>query len=166
MSTSAVTSPTDQRLMIFEVAGNPFALPISEILEVVEQSGVRCIPTLPKQTGGVMNWHGEALPVIASHLLLGGEPMAERSGEEVQPFLVVTDRPENGRQVGLPIDQVCGLVDGERARSVSDDVVVERRTLDGRVVSLVDPQRLLAQAESVIESSSSWHPNGAAHLTP
>ncbi len=151
-----------QRLMIFEVSGNPFALPISEVLEVVEQSGVRCVPTLPRETGGVMNWHGEALPVIASHLLLGGEPMAQRADDEVQPFLVVTDRPDGGRQLGLPIDSVCGLVDGEAGRPHGDDIVVERRPLDGRVVSIVNPVRLVATAEEVIESRTSGQMSGAA----
>ncbi|MDP6980851.1 MAG: chemotaxis protein CheW [Myxococcota bacterium] len=166
MSAPVSSPPTSQRLMIFEVAGHPFALPISEVLEVVEQSGVRCIPTLSKSTGGVMNWHGEALPVIASHLLLGGDAMPERGADEVQPFLVVSDRPDGGRQLGLPIDHVCGLVNGERGRPAGNEVVVERRTLDGRVVSLVNPQRLVAQAEEVIERNSSRYPSGAGQATP
>ena len=154
MSAPVSVPQLSQRLMIFEVAGEPFALPISEILEVVEQSGVRCVPTLPREKGGVMNWQGEALPVIASHLLVGGEPMEERASDEVQPFLVVTDRPEGGRQLGLPIDSVRGLVDGERGRSLGEEVIAEKRPLDGRVVSIVDPLCLLAQAERVIETSS------------
>ena len=154
MSAPASTMQPSQRLMIFEVSDESFALPISAILEVVEQSGVRGVPTLPKEKGGVMNWHGEALPVIAPHLLLDGEAMEERANDEVQPFLVVTDRPEGGRQLGLPIDSVRGLVDGECGRPQGEEVIVEKRPLDGHVVSIVNPQRLLARAEEVIQTSS------------
>jgi len=157
--------------MIFEVSGEPFALPISEIIEVVERAGVRCVPTLPKETGGVMNWHGEALPVVASHLLLGTAAMAACAEGEVQPFLVVADRPEGGRQLGLPVDRVSGLVDGERGRPQGEEVIVEKRSLDGNLVSIVNPQRLVARAETVIETSSprtssTWHQPPAGQAAP
>jgi len=145
-------------MMLFEVAGTTYALPISEVLEVVEQRGTCCVPTLPKDRGCVMNWHGEALPVVAPHLLLGGAPIVERDEEGLQSFLVVSDRPDAGAQLGLPVDGVCGLVDGEVGRALGDDVVVEQRPLDGRLVNLINPQRLVARAEEVIAGAS---PSGA-----
>lgn len=141
------------RLMTFEVGGTLYAFPISEILEVVEQAGINCVPTLPREFGGVMNWHGEALPVVASHLLLGGSPQAPSEPGSLQQYLVVTDRPDVAAQLGLPIDFVSGLVDGEPGRARGDDVVVERRPIDDRVVSVINPQRLVARASEVIESA-------------
>ena len=146
-------APNSHRLMTFEVAGTVYALPISEILEVVEQAGVSCVPTLSKDFGGVMNWHGEALPVVAPHLLLGGSPAAAREPGCVQQLLVVTDRSDMPAQLGLPIDCVSGLVDGEPGLVRGDDVVVERRPVDNRVVSVINPQRLVARAAEVIESA-------------
>ena len=151
-----IQSATDShRLMTFDVAGTVYALPISEILEVVEEVGVSCVPTLPRDIGGVMNWHGEALPVVAPHLLLGGCPAAPREPGSAQQFLVVTDRPEVPAQLGLPIDSVSGLVDGEPGLVRGNDVVVEHRPVDDRVVSVINPQRLVARAAEVIESAGS-----------
>lgn len=153
MSEAPSSTSLSHRLMTFEVGGIVYALPISEILEVVEQAGISCVPTLPRELGGVMNWHGEALPVVASHLLLGGEVPSPSEPGAPQQYLVVTDRPDVPAQLGLPIDFVSGLVDGEPGRAHGDDVVVERRPVDDRVVSVINPQRLVARAALVIEGA-------------
>lgn len=141
------------RLMTFDVSGTVYALPIAEVLEVVEQVGMSCVPKLPRDRGGVLNWHGEALPVVAPHLLLGGEPIARRQPGEVRQFLVISDRPDVPAQLGLPIDFVSGLAFGEPGRPRGDKVVVERRPVDGRVVSVINPQRLVARAAEIIENA-------------
>ena len=141
------------RLMTFEIGGNVYGLPISGILEVVEQSGFSCVPTLPRELGGVMNWHGEALPVVAPHLLLGGSPAAARESGTSQQFLVVSDGFDVVAQLGLPIDFVSGLVDGEPGRGRGEDVVVERRMMHDRFVSVINPQRLVARAGTIIEGA-------------
>ncbi|MFT5443219.1 MAG: chemotaxis signal transduction protein [Myxococcota bacterium] len=153
MSADVSGSPSTERLMTFEVSGALFALPIAGILEVLEQKGMSCVPTLPREKGGVINWHGEALPVVAPHLLLGGAPMAIRGPDEVSQFLVVTDRPDAPAMLGLPIDGVTGLIDGSPGRVRGDEVVVERRPLEDRVVSVINPQRLVAQAALIIQSA-------------
>jgi purine-binding chemotaxis protein CheW len=146
-------SVSGNRLMTFEIGGNVYALPISEILEVVEQSSFSCVPTLPRELGGVMNWHGEALPVVAPHLLLGGSPAAARASGTPQQFLVVSDGFDVVAQLGLPIDFVSGLVDGEPGGGRGEDVVVERRMMDDRFVSVINPQRLVARAATIIEGA-------------
>lgn len=142
------------RLMVFDVSGTSYALPIAGILEVVEVTGVNCVPMVPRDRGGIINWHGEALPVVAPHLLLGGTAIALRAPGEAQPYLVVSDRPDASASLGLPIDFVSGLVDGVPGRPHDNQVVVERRPVDGRVVSVIDPRRLVTRAAEVIESAA------------
>ncbi len=151
MSETFESDPESERLMTFEVAGTTYALPIADVLEVLEQAGMNCVPRLPKEQGGVLNWHGEALTVVAPHLLLGGEPIARRGAEEVQQFLVVSDRNDSSMQLGLPIDCVTALTFGEPLLARGDEVVVERRPIDGRVVNMINPQRLVARAAEIIE---------------
>jgi chemotaxis signal transduction protein len=142
-----------ERLMTFDIADTTYALPIADVLEVLEQAGMNCVPRLPRDQGGVLNWHGEALPVVAPHLLLGGEPIGKRSPEEVQQFLVVSDRADSSVQLGLPIDCVTALAFGEPPMVRGNEVVVERRPMDGRVVNVINPQRLVARAAEIIESA-------------
>jgi len=154
VSDPAEQSPGGDRLLTFEVAGTVYALPISEVLEVVESGNITCVPSLPKSHGGVMNWHGEALPVVTPAMLLdcGDASAAEGEGTGSQ-YLVVTARADENARLGLPIDRVIGLVDGHTSRVQGPDVVAERRPVDGRVVSVINPRRLVERAAKVIEDA-------------
>ena len=44
----------------------------------------------------------------------------------------------------MPVDRVLGLVDGVGVAARGADPVAERRPIGGRVVSVIDPQRLVA----------------------
>jgi len=150
MSEAAVMSGADQRLLTFELAGALYALPIDGVLEVAEASRVTCIPTLPTQIGGVVNYHGDALPVVRCSSLF---PVDESELCEPSNILVITDRAGDAPRLGLPVDRVLGLVDGHAAGALPADALWERRSIEGRVASVIDPKRLVAQAREVIESS-------------
>ncbi len=150
MSEAAVTSGADQRLLTFELAGSLYALPIDGVLEVTEATRMTCIPTLPTQIGGVVNYHGDALPVVRCSSLF---PVDESKLCEPSNVLVVTDRAGDAPRLGLPVDRVLGLVDGHAAAGLSADALWERRSIEGRVASVIDPKRLVAQAREVIENS-------------
>lgn len=152
------------RLLTFEVAGVVYALPIAEVLEVSDRARLTCIPTLPLRCGGVMNWHGDALPVIWPQLLLQGVEAEDEEAPEDSALralegadchvLVVTDRPDEQARLGLPIDRVHGLVNGPPRKASAGALVVERRPIDGRVVSVLDPRQLVARAEEVIRRAA------------
>jgi chemotaxis signal transduction protein len=151
VSGAAEQSKGSDRLLTFEVSGTVYALPISEVLEVVESGNITCVPSLPKSHGGVMNWHGEALPVVTPALLLDcGEPHAAQDGGSGSQYLVVTDRADENARLGLPIDRVIGLVDGHVGHFQGPSVVAERKPVDGRVVSVINPRRLVERAAKVI----------------
>ncbi len=150
MSEAAVTSGADQRLLTFELAGSLYALPIDGVLEVAEATRMTCIPTLPTQIGGVVNYHGDALPVVRCSSLF---PVDESKLCEPSNVLVVTDRAGDAPRLGLPVDRVLGLVDGQAADALPADALWERRSIEGRLANVIDPKRLVAQAREVIESS-------------
>ena len=62
----SATVPRDalDRLLTFEVAGALFAMPIAGVLEVVERSDSACVPTASDDVARVMNYRGDALPVV------------------------------------------------------------------------------------------------------
>ena len=68
-------------------------------------------------------------------------------------MLVLAPSGEDGPEFGLPVDRVCGLVDGIGGAAKGAETVVERRPIEGRVVSVLDTVRLLARAARVIERS-------------
>lgn len=163
---STIPAADAERLLTFEVSGTVYALPIAEVHEVAESGRICCVPTLSPDQVGVMNWHGGALPVVRAALLLredddAGEDAPAQAAGPVAPerrslragqhVLVVSGGDDEPAQLGFPIDRVIGLVDGPRRRRGGGRLVVERRPVEGRVVSVLDPRRLVERATQVIE---------------
>lgn len=138
------------RLLAFEIGSSLFALPIEGVCEVAEMVELACIPTLSRDVAGVINYRGDALPVVRrERLLQPGEGALAAPGH----VLVISDRPSSPPCLGLDVDRVLGLVDGEPARGRGTDPVVEKRPMSGRVAHIVDPARLVARARKVIEDA-------------
>jgi hypothetical protein len=145
-----------RRLLTFEIGGTLYGLPIHAVAEISEVGRIAAVPTLHADVAGVTNHHGDALPVMRRRALLpveGDLPAA-------QQLLVLADHPEDPGRYGLPVDGVVGLVDGPGSVALSDDPVAERRPIDGRVVSILDPKRLRARAVEIIEGTTG--PDGLA----
>jgi chemotaxis signal transduction protein len=150
MSASVENLRAEDRLLTFEVAGDLYAIPIAGVLEVADAGRVTCIPTLPTKMGGVINYHGDALPVLNCSSLF---EVNESELDEPSSILVISGRVGESARLGIPIDRVLGLVDGAAAAMSGAKAVAERRSIQGRVASVLDPSRLVSQARDVIESS-------------
>jgi purine-binding chemotaxis protein CheW len=154
-------SDSQNRLLTFEIGSSLFALPIEGVYEVAEMAELACIPTLPRDVAGVINYRGDALPVVRRERLLDPGAGALASPQHV---LVISDRPSSPPCLGLEVDRVLGLVDGasfaqraETERRPAEgrglEPVTERRPLDGRMLQVVDAPRLVARARKVIEDA-------------
>jgi purine-binding chemotaxis protein CheW len=145
-----VSGESQNRLLTFEIGSSLFALPIEAVYEVAEMAELACIPTLPRDVAGVINYRGDALPVVRRERLLEPGPGALEAPQHV---LVISDRASSPPCLGLEVDRVLGFVDGPSARGRGAEAVAERRPLDGRLLSVVDATRLVARARKVIEDA-------------
>jgi chemotaxis signal transduction protein len=150
MSAAGENLRAEERLLTFEVAGGFYAMPIAGVLEVAEAGRMTCIPTLPTHMGGVINYHGDALPVLNCSTLFD---VNEEDVGTPNVILVIGEREGKSAQLGIPVDRVLGLVDGAASAMPGAKAVAERRSIQGRVASVLDPERLVGQARRVIESS-------------
>ena len=144
---SNAVAPT--RLILFEVAGAVYALPIEDVLEVLENHNCVGIPTLPPEVGGVVNHHGEALPVITSSALFEG-PQGQGGAEHL---LVLGGTGSEAGQLGIPVERVLGLADAALDPAPSGHWIRERITLDERVVAVVDAELCFERAERAFSGS-------------
>lgn len=139
-----------QRLLTFVVGGHVYAVPIGDVAEVTDLSRIAAVPTLPLAVGGVMNHHGDALPVVQRDVLFDAATGALEAPEHV---LVLQPSGDEGADLGVPVDRILGLVDGSGGTARGADAVVERRPIEGRVVSVLDTRRLVQRAVEVIGRS-------------
>ena len=142
-----------------------YALPIAWVVEVAEKTTVTSVPSLALPIGAVMNWQGEALPLVATELLLGGDRAeagatpfgaATTVGYAQEQILVLSGAPGATARLGIPVDRVVGLVEeGETQKHRSgESVIAERRPVDGRIVHILDPATLVARGREVIDSAT------------
>jgi chemotaxis signal transduction protein len=178
VSAPAIAASEIERLLTFEVSTVLYALPIAEVHEVVEVRKICCVPTIPRACVGILNWNGDALPVVAARLLLepasrdehdasegidadqptglwgldgqSGADASTGSNLDVSHVLIVSGRDDEPARLALPVDRVLGLVDGPHRRRGGRRLIVERRPLEGRVVNVLDPRRLVEGAAEVI----------------
>jgi purine-binding chemotaxis protein CheW len=137
-------------MLTFEIGSSLFAVPIAGVHEVATMVELACIPTLSRDVAGVINYRGDALPVVRRERLF--DPI-EGAADDPEHLLVLSDRPSSPPCLGLNADRVLGLVDCEPAQARGSDPVVERRPMDGRVAHILDPGRLVARARKVIEDA-------------
>jgi len=151
-TSSGSASAADERLLIFEIGAEAFALPVDGVLEVVDMGEMACIPTIPPEIAGVVNTHGDALAVVHRSKLLR---LGESSSTRLQQILVITDRVTETARFGLPVDRVVGLVPAHGEMVQGSDPVVERVEISGRETSVLDPRQLVERAKELIENSAS-----------
>ena len=166
MNVELLRADDENRQLMFLFEDVQYAMPIAWVVEVAEKNRVTSVPSLSLPVGGVMNWHGEALPLVATELLLGRENdeagatpfgAATTVGYAQEQVVVVSGGPGSAARMGMPVDRVIGLVDGEAATEGMSDgpLIAERRPVDGRIVHILDPAALVARGEEVIENATS-----------
>ncbi len=144
-----VVSASD-RLLAFELCGTLFALPIADVAEVTELDQLASVPTVHRKVGGVVNHHGDAVPIVYGDALFETDrPLYPRN----RPLLILAKDPDDPHRYGVPVDRIWGLIDGPAATSHGTGPVAERRPLEGRMVSVLDPASLLERAMEVIGGS-------------
>jgi chemotaxis signal transduction protein len=150
-SAPRVQANETQRLVLFEVAGAAFAIPIADVLEVAETGLTAAIPGLPRELACVANHHGDALPLL-SRAALFELPEADRNPAE--HVIVLAARGGEAGWLGVPVDRIVGLADAVVSALPGQNLVVERLPLRGRVTSVIDARRLLERAAWLIETSN------------
>jgi chemotaxis signal transduction protein len=147
---SAETAP--QRLILFEVGASAYAIPIADVLEVADWAPWAGVPGLPRHVVGVINHHGDALPVVSRESLfeVGGDG-AEAGLRPPQNVLVLAARGAGAGRLGLPVDRVLGLEEAALGPAQGSGMVALRLPLRGRVVCILDGRRTLARAAALID---------------
>ncbi|KAA0587665.1 chemotaxis protein CheW (plasmid) [Azospirillum oryzae] len=148
------STPSPFRCVVFSVAGRALALPVGSVRRFLPLPRLDRLPTAPLPVEGVFRYQGEVVPVLRLDVLL------DLAGEGAEPnlysplFLVTWQ----GRPAALLADRVHGdTVVDPAERTPSDPALTfngcavgafpDRVTGRGGTVTLLDPDRLLSEAE-------------------
>lgn len=94
---------SEQQLVIFELGGQEYGLPIKETREIIRLTKVSKLPGVPAHMEGIINLRGNILPVINLSPLLD----LPLSGQEQDMRIIVAEHGD--RKAGLNVGRVSGV---------------------------------------------------------
>jgi chemotaxis-related protein WspB len=138
-------------LLVFRLAGEPYAVDAMRVAEVVPCVELRTLPHAPEGLAGLCRYRGQMIPVIDLGILLGKGPCLRLLSTRI--ILVNDPAPERNEAVlGLTAEQVCDV------RKVADDNVISPPSLlgenpylgpivstDAGLIPLIAVERVLAE---------------------
>lgn len=134
----------DITYLVFEVAGEQYAVHASQVTEIVRLQTVVALPDVPLYIKGVMSLRGRVIPIMDMRLRCG------LGAEDYNDRTVVIVLEVQGRVTGLVVDTVVEVIeipdDTVDASTVTDSTNSVIRGLGRRetgVVILVDAVKLL-----------------------
>ncbi len=103
---AALASGSD-RYLTFQLGGERYALPILDIVEIIEYRPLTTVPTMPGYIHGVLNLRGSAVPVV--DLSIRFQQSATAIARRTSVIIVDVGRggpSGGGRRTGILVDAV------------------------------------------------------------
>jgi purine-binding chemotaxis protein CheW len=155
--TSQTPEPARHTLVVFELDGREFALPIEDIAEILPMVLVTPVPEVPRWVVGVINLRGRVIPIADLRTRFGLQP---REPELNTPILVAE---QGTRKLGLIADAVRDVISLPEdaleppteigaADTGQLDAVSALARADDRLIVVLDLARVTADAAPLAEA--------------
>ena len=99
----------DFPMLTFRLAERLYALPVTDVVQVVEMVTLTPLPQAPPAIQGIINVRGRVVPVMDARLRFGLDPQAYH----LRTPIILVDFKEN--LLGLIVDQVIEVLEIDRA---------------------------------------------------
>jgi purine-binding chemotaxis protein CheW len=137
--------------LIFDLSNQACALPLSAVRRILPMALLSTPPSPPPFLEGILNWKGEAIPVIRASRLF---QLPDVPLERYTPLILLKKEPMN--HVALLADRIRAILDvppDQLSAAPPDhslkDCVVATFTGDGQTVFALSPDQLLLKEESL-----------------
>ena len=94
---------TNNQIVVMGLKDQKYALPISNVSEIIRIMEVTQVPNMPEYCTGIINLRGSVVPVISLGLRLG---LGESEVTKDSRIIVVE---QNGQKIGLTVDSVYSV---------------------------------------------------------
>ncbi len=144
-------------VLTFQVDQVVYAVPVSQIIEVIPRVELRPVPHAPRSLLGLLRYRGSAIPVIDLSLLMGRPACVDRLDTRI--LLVRTTLGENGDdRLGLLAEQVNKLVNLDPTQTAMRPPRMLNAPYLGQVyetamglLQLIDPGQITVGAGSAVQ---------------
>lgn len=157
---AATVEQEQQQFLTFLLGGEPYAISILVIKEIIEYGNLTSVPLMPDFIRGVLNLRGQVVPVIDLAARFG----RAQSETARRTCIVIIEMDNDGEKqdVGVIVDSVSEVMDigvdaiqqapafGARIRADFISGMVE---IDGRFIIILNVDRVLSLDEMALLAS-------------
>jgi chemotaxis-related protein WspB len=97
------------KVLAFHIGRDRYALPLTSVLRVLPVARLKTLPGAPSWVPGLLDLHGEPVPVVDLSRLAGSPPEAVRYDTRI--LLVEVTAAGRTRRLGLKAEHVSGVLD-------------------------------------------------------
>jgi len=140
----------DITYLVFKVAGEQYAVPVSQVTEIVRLQNIAPLPDCPHFIKGVMSLRGRVIPVMDMRLRCGLEEIAYNE----RTVIIVVEVGE--RVTGLLVEAVVEVIEipddqinNAPVANANESMIRGLGKQGDNVVILVDSEKLLFGTESM-----------------
>lgn len=140
------SSSGESLYLAFTLAGQDYAVPITQVQEIRESTRVTSLPNSPRHIRGVLNLRGTIVPIVDLRVRF----QLEEKSQDATTVVVVVN--VGGRLAGLVVDTVSDVLkvgteercamsefEGQASRPFIEGLA----QINGRLLILLDVQRML-----------------------
>jgi purine-binding chemotaxis protein CheW len=141
------------KVVVFQLDNEQYAIPVEQVISIEKMSAPTIIPQMPDYMTGVVRIRGELVPVLDTMKILYRRPYVET--ERTRLIVVSTE----DISVALIVDDAKEIIDIPQETIQQVNMLAYRQTpyftgvasLPERLITLIDPNRLLERLEGVKE---------------
>lgn len=147
----AVPAPgMSAQYLTFSLGGQVFAMEISNIREIVQQSEMTAVPLMPDFIRGILNLRGAVVPVIDLQVRFG----RPRTSSSKKTCIVIFESTQNVErtELGLQVDAVSEVVEisasdveppPQFGAAINRDFIRGMGKVNGEFIVILEPDRAL-----------------------
>lgn len=149
-----------EQLVVFQLAAEEYAIPISQVKEIIRYHEATKLPNTPEYMDGIINLRGKVISVIdlAGRFALPVEKSADKQALIVEAA---------GQEVGLVVDVVTEVIRLEEnaiepANGIahSNEFIRSIGKVDKRLLIILDLNKLFSQEEMMVLRDAGCEPWG------
>ncbi|MBO5116193.1 MAG: purine-binding chemotaxis protein CheW [Treponema sp.] len=111
------TNESQFQLVTFHLGDELYGVNIMDVKEIVKIQPVRFIPNAPYYVEGIINLHGEIIPIIALHKRFNIKSVPKTEDDEIEGGFIILNIDNS--KIGIIIDKVARVV-SVKAEEVKD----------------------------------------------
>jgi len=143
-----------EQLVVFQLATEEYAIPISQVKEIIRYNGATKLPNTPQYMDGIITLRGKVIAVIdlARKLALITEKRSDK-----QVIIVETA----GQEIGFVVDVVAEIIrlgeneiEATNGIAQSNEFIKSIGKVDKRLLIILDLDKLFKQQEMIMMSKA------------